>query len=65
LRAGHGVAAGFPRLYLDADVVLWGSALRLLMERLRSDAIAARPPIEYDSGRSSLLVRSYYRARPA
>lgn len=63
LRAGDSAAVGFPRLYLDADVVLYGSAARCLLERLRSDAVAARPPIEYESDRSSVLVRSYYRAR--
>lgn len=63
LRAGDDVAVGFPRVYLDADVVLWGSAVRLVMDRLRSGAVAARPPIEYDTARSSPLVRGYYRAR--
>jgi glycosyltransferase involved in cell wall biosynthesis len=63
LRAGDQAAAGFPRIYLDADVVLAGSAARALCERLDSGAVAARPPIEYDASRSSLLVRRYYRAR--
>jgi glycosyltransferase involved in cell wall biosynthesis len=63
LRAGDDVAVAFPRVYLDADVVLRGSAVRLVMERLRSGAIAARPPIEYDTTHSSPLVRGYYRAR--
>jgi glycosyltransferase involved in cell wall biosynthesis len=63
LRAGDGAAVGFPRLYLDADVVLPGSAADWLLERLRSGAVAARPPIEYDTDRSSVLVRRYYSAR--
>jgi glycosyltransferase involved in cell wall biosynthesis len=63
LRAGDLEARAFPRLYLDADVVLPGSAARRVLERLRSGAVAARPPIRYDSGRSSAPVRSYYRAR--
>lgn len=63
LRAGDAAALGFPRLYLDADVVLQASAARRVLERLRSGAVAARPPIRYDSSRSSTAVRSYYRAR--
>jgi glycosyltransferase involved in cell wall biosynthesis len=63
LRAGDNATQTFPRLYLDADVVLPGSAARHVLERLRDGAIAARPPIRYDSSRSSAPVRSYYRAR--
>ena len=63
LRAGDAAAAAFPRIYLDADVVLPGSAARRVLERLRDGAIAARPPIRYDCRASSAPVRSYYRAR--
>ena len=63
LRAGDDAALAFPRIYLDADVVLHGSAARAVLERLRAGALAARPPIHYDSGGSSAPVRSYYRAR--
>ena len=63
LRAGDAAAVAFPRIYLDADVVLPGTAARLLLERLRTGAIAGRPPIRYDSIGASALVRSYYRAR--
>ncbi len=63
LRVGDAAAAAFPRVYLDADVVLPGSAARRVLERLRDGAIAARPPIRYDSRASSAPVRSYYRAR--
>lgn len=63
LRAGDAAARAFPRLYLDADVVLEGAAARLVIERLNAGALAARPPIRYDSSRSSGPVRSYYRAR--
>ena len=54
---------GFPRLYLDADVMLAGSAARVVLERLRSGALAARPPIRYETSGASAPVRSYYRAR--
>jgi hypothetical protein len=63
LRAGDAAALAFPRIYLDADVVLPGVAARVLLERLQSGAIAGRPPIRYDSVGASVLVRSYYRAR--
>jgi len=63
LRAGDAAASGMPRLYLDADVVLSGAAARRVLERLSAGAMAARPPIQYDSSRSSASVRSYYRAR--
>jgi glycosyltransferase involved in cell wall biosynthesis len=63
LRVGDAAAAAFPRLYLDADVILPGSAARRVLHRLRAGAVAARPPIRYDSGASSAPVRSYYRAR--
>lgn len=43
--------------------MLPGPAARLVLERLRAGAVAARPPIRYDSEASSALVRSYYRAR--
>jgi glycosyltransferase involved in cell wall biosynthesis len=63
LRAGEEIARAFPRIYLDADVVLRGSAARAVLERLRAGALAARPPVRYDSSASSGPVRSYYRAR--
>ena len=64
LRAAEEVLTGFPRLYLDADVVLTGAAARQVLDHLRhGPALAARPPIKYDTERSSALVRSYYRAR--
>jgi glycosyltransferase involved in cell wall biosynthesis len=63
LRAADELATALPRIYLDADVVLQGSAARLVLQRLRAGAVAARPPIRYDSTASSAPVRSYYRAR--
>jgi hypothetical protein len=63
LRWGDAAARAFPRLYLDADVVLPGSAARVVLERLRSGAVAARPPVRYELSGASAPVRSYYRAR--
>jgi glycosyltransferase involved in cell wall biosynthesis len=63
LRAGDQAAIALPRIYLDADVVMQGPAARAVLRRLRAGAVAARPPVRYDSSRSSAPVRSYYRAR--
>lgn len=63
LRAGDAAARTLPRLYVDADVRLPGRSAIAVAQRLHAGAIAARPPILYDSTRSSPLVRSYYRAR--
>lgn len=63
LRAGDAATPVFPRLYLDADVVLPGTAARRVLQRLAAGAVAARPPIRYDTSRSSAAVRRYYRAR--
>jgi glycosyltransferase involved in cell wall biosynthesis len=64
LRAADETLSVFPRLYLDADVVLSAMSARLVIDRLRTDSVlAARPPISYDTSGADLLVRSYYRAR--
>lgn len=63
LRRGDAEATAFPRLYLDADVLLPGSAARLVLERLRSGVLAARPPVRYEMRGASAPVRRYYRAR--
>jgi glycosyltransferase involved in cell wall biosynthesis len=63
LRAGDATATAFPRIYLDADVLVPGSAARMVLARLRGGAVAARPPIRYDSSGASAPVRGYYRAR--
>ena len=64
LRAADDALSVFPRLYLDADVILPSASARLVLHRLLTGpALAARPPISYDTAASSALVRSYYRAR--
>ena len=64
LRAGDTFAIAFPRVYLDADVRVSGTAIRAVLEHLsRPGALAARPPIVYDTSSSSWVVRRFYRAR--
>jgi Glycosyl transferase family 2 len=64
LRMGDRLLLTFPRLYLDADVVLRGPVARQVLEHLRRDgAVAARPPFRYDAAHSSAVVQRYFRAR--
>ena len=64
LRAAERETAVLPRLYLDADVLLPSASARAVLDRLRSgDVLAARPPIQYDTAKSSATVQRYYRAR--
>jgi glycosyltransferase involved in cell wall biosynthesis len=64
LRAGDRLLRTFPRLYLDADVVLRGSVARQVLEHLAHDgAVAARPPFRYDTSHSTAIVKRYFRAR--
>jgi glycosyltransferase involved in cell wall biosynthesis len=64
LRAGEAALTAFPRLYLDADVVLRGPDALAVLEHLAGPgALVARPAIRYDTAHSSAPVRRYYRAR--
>lgn len=66
LSAGDAAATAFPRLYLDADVVLPGaSALAVLEQLRRGPHVAARPPLRYAADGASAVVQRYYRARSA
>lgn len=62
LNAGDGAATAFPRLYLDADVVLGPGALVALVEVLSGGEVhAAAPQPHFDTDGRPWLVRSYYR----
>lgn len=62
--AADEVLSVFPRIYLDADVILPATSARVIIEHLRAGlALAARPPISYDTSGADVVVRSYYRAR--
>ncbi len=63
LNAGDDAAGVFPRIYLDADVVLTRSSALGTLHALRAGALAARPDLSYDTQGASRLVRRYYRAR--
>jgi hypothetical protein len=64
LREGEERLTAFPRIYLDADVIMAGEAARTVIEHLRRPgALAARPPFLYDTTGAVWPVRCYYRAR--
>ena len=60
LNAGDEAAHGFPRIYLDADIVLTTEAVRSLVVALRDGALAATVRRELDLAGRPPLVRAYY-----
>jgi glycosyltransferase involved in cell wall biosynthesis len=66
LNAGDAVAEGFPRIYVDADIVLTTGAVRALAAALSADrpgerrALAAAPRRELDLAGRPLMVRAYF-----
>lgn len=64
LNAGDAVARGFPRIYVDADVLIELGAIHKLVDRLqREDVLVVAPLGNYDLTGCSLLVRSFFRIR--
>lgn len=64
LNAADAAATAWPRLYLDADIEIAPTALRMVFDRLsRGDVQAARPAFRYDDSEASFWVRAFYRAR--
>lgn len=63
LRAAEAVAGPLPRIYLDADIDLTGRAAAAVLAALAAGAVAARPPIRFDTSASGWLVRRYYAAK--
>ncbi len=62
LNLGDAVVSGFPRFYVDADVVLPLASVRRIAARLtEGEAPAASPVMDVDLGESSRAVRAYYR----
>lgn len=63
LNAGDAAAAGFPRIYLDADIVITADGVRALRDALTAvgaRVLAAAPRREVDVSHSPLLVRAYF-----
>jgi exopolysaccharide biosynthesis WecB/TagA/CpsF family protein len=64
LNAAERLASGYPRLYLDADITITPSALRMLFAHLSNPGVlSARPAFVYDTTGASALVNAFYRAR--
>ncbi|MEZ0090334.1 glycosyltransferase [Streptacidiphilus sp. EB129] len=61
LRAGDELAHGFPRVYLDADVVISGADLRTLTGALGDGVLAAAPGRDLPLDDCDWRVRAYYR----
>jgi hypothetical protein len=62
LRAADELLCTFPRIYLDADVILASAPARLVIETLRMESnVAVRPRYVYDISSSDAMVRSYCR----
>ena len=64
LNAGDAAAQAWPRLYLDADIVIDPTAVAAVFDRLADPAVlAARPAYRWDTAGTSFAVRRYYGAR--
>lgn len=62
LNAGDDVATGFPRFYVDADVILTLDSIRRMAAALdRGDGLAAWPEPQTRLSGASWPVRAYYR----
>jgi glycosyltransferase involved in cell wall biosynthesis len=61
LNLGDRAATGFPRVYLDGDVVLPGESLWRLVDHLRAPGgLATAPHVRWDLRGASLAVRAFY-----
>jgi len=62
LNLGDTEASCFPRIYLDADLVVGADSLRVLIGALQSgEALAACGRMEIDASRSNWFVQSFYK----
>lgn len=62
LNAGDAAAKGFPRFFVDADVVIDLSSIRLIARALENARMHfATPTLTMNTSRSPWLVRAYYR----
>jgi acetyltransferase-like isoleucine patch superfamily enzyme len=62
LNLGDSLAAHWPRLYIDADVVVTTAAVRAVANQLRpGGALAAAPRMQVDLAGRPWTVRAYYR----
>jgi glycosyltransferase involved in cell wall biosynthesis len=61
LNLGDEAVSGYPRIYLDGDIVLRGHALSHLLETLSTDeARVAAPKISFDTTGADPIVQKFY-----
>lgn len=61
LNAADDVAQAFPRIYLDADVVLDSAAVTAMVRTLHTDAaLLAAPAVRYETSHSHRVVQAFY-----
>lgn len=61
LRMGDAAARGFPRFYIDADVVVTRESLQHMVRRLeRGDVMAVSPRIVWNLAGATWAVRAFY-----
>jgi glycosyltransferase involved in cell wall biosynthesis len=61
LNLGDGAAHGFPRFYVDADVVLNLTSIRAITQKLQAgEVLAAAPRISHDLRNCSWAVKAFY-----
>ena len=64
LNIGDRVARGFPRIYMDADVVITLDAVRVLADRLcDGEVLAAAPTAKVSLVACSWFVRAFFEIR--
>ena len=64
LNLGDEAARGFPRIYVDADIVITLGSIRTLAKRLdQGDVLAVAPSPTYDVSGCSWPVRAFYEVR--
>ncbi|MCK1712908.1 MULTISPECIES: glycosyltransferase [unclassified Bradyrhizobium] len=64
LNLGDQISGVFPRVYVDADIVITVEAIRALAKRLeQGDVLAVAPTADIDLTSCSWLVRKYYAIR--
>lgn len=64
LNLGDQVASGFPRIYIDADIVITVEAIIALTRRLEEgEVLAVAPTADINLAKCSLFVRKYYEIR--
>lgn len=62
LNTGDDYATGFPRVYIDADIIIDGSSLKILIEEMEQNSLlAASPEIKVELEGRSWIVKQFYK----